>query len=262
MNDLPKEKAPQDELFLVCLAEVYPELKVVKTKEGIFLQIGSDNFIPYATMLRKADSPLDVAVRQSLLVPYELEPRRVPTPQGYAPGRLRSYELFSALYGREKSLVQKNLVQVKALGQSWTLHKKVAQAFLRVSQRLEQAVLKDPSLKPWLKGAGSYKWRKIAGESVLSAHAFGIALDLGVRAGATYWRWCKLRPHPLQRSYPSAIVSAFEAEGFIWGGKWHEYDLMHFEYRPELICVAKKRAKQSLPNYRHGFAPTQPKDQR
>ena len=45
--------------------------------------------------------------------------------------------------------------------------------------------------------------------------------------------------HPLQQSYDSEIVRAFEAEGFIWGGKWHEYDLMHFEYRPEIIAKAR-----------------------
>ena len=37
----------------------------------------------------------------------------------------------------------------------------------------------------------------------------------------------------------SEIVRAFEAEGFIWGGKWHEYDLMHFEYRPEIMAKAR-----------------------
>ena len=35
--------------------------------------------------------------------------------------------------------------------------------------------------------------------------------------------------------YPQAIVDAFEAEGFIWGGRWYHYDTMHFEYRPELL---------------------------
>ena len=33
---------------------------------------------------------------------------------------------------------------------------------------------------------------------------------------------------------PQEIVDAFEAEGFIWGGRWAHYDTMHFEYRPEL----------------------------
>ena len=31
------------------------------------------------------------------------------------------------------------------------------------------------------------------------------------------------------------IVRIFEKHGFIWGGKWHHYDTMHFEYRPELV---------------------------
>ena len=35
--------------------------------------------------------------------------------------------------------------------------------------------------------------------------------------------------------FPQAIVDAFEAEGFIWGGRWYHYDTMHFEYRPELF---------------------------
>ena len=30
-------------------------------------------------------------------------------------------------------------------------------------------------------------------------------------------------------------VDAFEAEGFIWGGRWYHFDTMHFEYRPELL---------------------------
>ncbi len=34
---------------------------------------------------------------------------------------------------------------------------------------------------------------------------------------------------------PMEIVRIFEKHGFIWGGKWHHYDTMHFEYRPELL---------------------------
>jgi hypothetical protein len=43
---------------------------------------------------------------------------------------------------------------------------------------------------------------------------------------------------------PQVIVDAFEAEGFIWGGRWYHYDTMHFEYRPELLdpaCTSSER---------------------
>ena len=35
------------------------------------------------------------------------------------------------------------------------------------------------------------------------------------------------------------IVDVFERHGFIWGGRWFHYDTMHFEYRPELLAIAK-----------------------
>ena len=38
---------------------------------------------------------------------------------------------------------------------------------------------------------------------------------------------------------PPALVPQMERRGFIWGGKWHHYDGMHFEYRPELILHAR-----------------------
>lgn len=90
----------------------------------------------------------------------------------------------------------------------------------------------------FLKLDGSYFWRNIAGENVLSAHSFGIAIDLGADH-APYWRWSRKPYHPLQAEYPPEIVEAMERNGFIWGGKWKEYDIMHFEYRPELICKSK-----------------------
>ena len=36
------------------------------------------------------------------------------------------------------------------------------------------------------------------------------------------------------------VVEVFEKHGFIWGGKWYHYDTMHFEYRPEIIALARK----------------------
>jgi peptidoglycan LD-endopeptidase CwlK len=39
----------------------------------------------------------------------------------------------------------------------------------------------------------------------------------------------------MRNSYPQEIVELFEKHGFIWGGKWSHFDLMHFEYRPEVL---------------------------
>jgi len=64
-------------------------------------------------------------------------------------------------------------------------------------------------------------------------HSWAIAIDLDVGL-SNYWR---NSPSPLKwtNRYPQSLVEAFEAEGFIWGGRWYYFDTMHFEYRPELI---------------------------
>jgi hypothetical protein len=45
--------------------------------------------------------------------------------------------------------------------------------------------------------------------------------------------------------YPKEIVRIFEKNNFVWGGKWVHFDMMHFEYRPEIILKAKYFGNQS-----------------
>ena len=118
-----------------------------------------------------------------------------------------------------------------------------AEAFQRIDAawKLRPA---DPELNSYFSPIYGYFWRAIAKTNRLSPHSFGIAVDLNPDKGP-YWQWSKLRPHPLQKTFPSAIVSLFEDNGFIWGGKWEHFDLMHFEYRPELIIKAKKLRAQA-----------------
>ncbi|MGE0856132.1 MAG: M15 family metallopeptidase, partial [Hyphomicrobiaceae bacterium] len=70
---------------------------------------------------------------------------------------------------------------------------------------------------------------------------YGIAIDIAT-ADADYWRWpapvANGAPRPWRNRIPMEIVEIFERHGFIWGGKWHHYDTMHFEYRPELMPPA------------------------
>ena len=71
-----------------------------------------------------------------------------------------------------------------------------------------------------------------------ASNSFGIAIDLNPSLGA-YWKWerdqDRLGDMKRRLAYPGKIVRIFEKHGFIWGGKWYHYDLMHFEYRPEFF---------------------------
>jgi len=115
------------------------------------------------------------------------------------------------------------------------VHRSIVPALGRVAGRLERARQADPSLGRFLRRlSGGFAARKIAGTDRLSAHAFGIAIDLD-KSMSDYWRWQKAGPLRWRNRIPQPIVDAFEAEGFIWGGRWWHYDTMHFEYRPELV---------------------------
>lgn len=234
----PAVAADEEALDLHCLRQVYPTFENLDTdsRGRQWLVFADGRRVPY-----RDAQPGSVDVAASMAAPYPLEPERPPTPPGVSPGRLRSYDLLGALYGNDRESVNAGLVTVPWEGRPVRLSPAAARALERVARRLAPLLSERPDLRPYLKTEGGFAWRRIAGEDRLSAHAFGIAIDLDARR-APYWRWSRLRPHPRQRDYPPEIVAAFEAEGFIWGGKWHEYDLMHFEYRPELICKARLRA--------------------
>lgn len=160
--------------------------------------------------------------------------------RGYDPGRLRNLEFFKGLYGHNAETVKIHCVSVPFLGESVLFNSRqgAAEALARVAGKLEAIGRKNPDARAYiLPTAGSFYWRTIAGSDSLSAHSFGIAVDLNVAKGP-YWRWSSRNSAEVRRArehYPQDIVEAFESEGFIWGGKWYAFDFMHFEYRPELL---------------------------
>ena len=73
----------------------------------------------------------------------------------------------------------------------------------------------------------------------LSAHSFGIAIDINVKY-SDFWLWSN--PGKSEKDQivyknriPREIVEIFERHGFISGTRWYHYDTMHFEFRPELL---------------------------
>lgn len=247
---LPADLDATGRVDLYCLRRAYPQITgMVADAQGQWLVFADGRRVLYAAdsgpeanggkgTSGGRESEWVVNVRVSMAEPYPLEPERPETPLGVSPGRRRSYDLLQTLYGASPKAVGSHLVQARLLGQHLHLSPAAAQAMKRADAVLAPQAAYEPRLKTLLKMDGGFAWRRIAGENRLSPHAFGIAFDISPGI-ATYWRWSKLRPHPLQKSYPASIVAAFENEGFIWGGKWHEYDLMHFEYRPEIICKAR-----------------------
>lgn len=156
------------------------------------------------------------------------------------PGRVRSDVMFKAAFGATAAAVEGKLVDVMFVGQKVKFHPKAAAALAKVSTRLEAAIAQNAALSKYVTGTlgGTYEWRPIANTTRMSAHSYGIAIDIIV-AYSNYWEWEK--PNIVWKNkIPQAIVDAFEAEGFAWGGRWYHYDTMHFEYRPELFDPACK----------------------
>jgi hypothetical protein len=68
---------------------------------------------------------------------------------------------------------------------------------------------------------GAYAWRPQRGAKKLSRHCWAIAVDLDVAENPM---GSKGRMHP-------AVIAAFTAHGFEWGGSWRtRRDPMHFEF--------------------------------
>jgi hypothetical protein len=172
-------------------------------------------------------------VKDLFSIPYRRDAIHEVREENEDPGRIRIEPILAATYGGDDVAAQQ--MRMRFLGLPVRVHRLIVSALGRVAARLEEARKRDPSLAPFLRRlSGGFAARKIAGTDRTSAHAFGIAVDLD-KSMSDYWRWQKTKPLRWRNRIPQAIVDAFEAEGFIWGGRWYHYDTMHFEYRPELL---------------------------
>lgn len=189
----------------------------------------------------------DADIMDMFAMPYTLGANyAIPQTPADDPGRARNQALFDALYGDcSKGQVKMRTIQWLPSLKGGTLKvaaaNGVAEHLEAVSRDLEALPAKfQVYLKP---SAGTYNCRVIAGTSRMSMHAYAAAIDINVKY-TDYWRWDGAKKETDKVTYknkiPMEIVEVFEKHGFIWGGKWYHYDTMHFEYRPEIIALAKK----------------------
>jgi hypothetical protein len=176
--------------------------------------------------------------------------------KNYDPGRLRVYELTKEVYGSSREQIEKSLITVNTGYGSYQFNKnnKAAEslkaAFRELRIRAQSISRINAFLSPC---SGTYNYRVIAGTNRLSPHSFGIAIDLASDR-RDYWRWAT-REQGEKRllSYSKDVVEVFEKNNFVWGGKWGHFDILHFEYRPEIIMKARYFKNEVGSNWYEGF---------
>lgn len=156
-------------------------------------------------------------------------------------GRSRCEYLFKKMYGANAPEVKANLIKMDWLGHPIWFNKKngAADSLYAIAKEIQN----HPNLRKYIKPSGTFYWRQVRGANRLSAHSYGIAIDIGVE-NSNYWLWDNPRANELdsikyKNNIPLELVNIFERHGFIWGGRWYHYDTMHFEFRPEIIEYSK-----------------------
>ena len=232
-----------------CFAVGYPEhvTKIRHREDAIHIEAGDTEFLwddgRDKTFEQKLSSP-DLEDTVSMTYPIG-EPGEPPEPDE-DPGRIRHDGFLQHVYGDSEAEVRDNLVSVEWPGEGTVAFNErngAAAALEAVADELTD--LPGEYKKYFTETAGTFNWRTISGTERMSAHSYAIAIDLNVDY-SNYWRWQDKTGENLEyeNRIPWAIVEVFERHGFIWGGKWHHYDTMHFEYRPELFASGCYRRYQ------------------
>jgi len=231
---------------LLCLMLAYPEYidDVEKSDDGIYLVMKSGKKLLYDDKKQKDyEEKLNNPDLQDMMEQYYPMTRinRL-MDENKDPGRVRVYPLLDEVYGGSRQEIEGNIIGVNTDCGSFQFNKnnKAAEALETVMKELVPLASARQDIKSALYPcAGTYSYRMISGTRRLSPHAYGIAIDLAVDK-RDYWQWtARAEGQKRLASYPAEIVQAFERNGFIWGGKWGHFDIMHFEYRPEIILKAR-----------------------
>ena len=217
-----------------CLAERYAG-RASRTGGAWTLELPDGTSIPWDDGQKKNTAARIASpdVEDVFALVYPTGPIVPVTDEEDDPGRVRLEPLFRATYGANEREVSAALTNVKIAGHAVRFHRRAAPALERVARRLDVLLRADPKLGRFFRElGGTFATRTIAGTDRTSAHAWGIAIDIDTSM-ADYWR--NAPRGGWRNRIPQSIVEVFEAEGFVWGGRWFHHDTMHFEYRPELF---------------------------
>lgn len=232
---------------LLALMMAYPGYikGLEKGKDGIiYVILKSGNKIVYDDKKTKnyEEKLADADLEDMLELVYPLCDINHIMGEDFDPGRIRAYAFFKEIYGKTQGEVEANLTRIGLGSGSFSFNRNndAARALETAFKDISGLIQNKPEIYGFVYPlSGTFNYRVIAGTNQLSPHAFGIAIDLKSDR-RDYWRWAT-REQGQDRldSYPKDLVRALEAHGFIWGGKWAHFDILHYEYRPELIIKSK-----------------------
>ena len=233
---------------LLCLMLSYSDYikDVCKDENGfIYIVTRSNKKILYDDKNVKGDEEkLNSPDLQDMLEDmYSLDEINCVVEDGKNPGRIRVYPLLNEVYGSSEPGVQNNLETILTPYGTIPFNGQNGAA-KALKKALEDAKVYEKEQNPdvikfVLPIMGTFNYRYVQGTGRLSPHSFGIAIDLN-KSNSDYWKWAKKEDASKRiASYPKELVKAFEDNGFVWGGKWAKFDILHFEYRPEFIMKAR-----------------------
>ncbi|MEX1663358.1 M15 family metallopeptidase [Thioclava sp. 15-R06ZXC-3] len=216
-----------------------PDGRAISLNGQDWLDLGTIRDIPPENTLR--DPTILEQFKYRYPLEFDLTQRAVPFVD---PGRLRNAAFFEALYFQTEQAARESLVYVTepAMTQASFRVTRKRNVACQLAAALAALAASDQDYNALFADAGgSFNWRAIAGTTRLSTHSFGIAFDVNAEMGK-YWLWTGAKEDAVghyDNVIPESLVTTMERFGFIWGGKWHHFDGMHFEFRPELILYSR-----------------------
>jgi pimeloyl-ACP methyl ester carboxylesterase len=163
----------------------------------------------------------------------------------------RSQHFYDALWrATNRNESWDRVKSLRFLGRPVYVHYSILEELALVEELILEESKTNTQVRQWIDNLDvldGWNWRNIAETESRSFHSYGAALDLLPASTGnleTYWLWTSrtksdwwMVPYSQRLHPPEAVIKAFEAYGFVWGGKWTSYDTMHFEYRPEIFIL-------------------------
>lgn len=248
-NELPEVGTPEVESKVsleervAALQRAYPDLIYSVSRNTMRLM--SNRTIVIDDRRRKdfGERLHDADIEDQLWQVYPLGKCHTGRRANFDPGLIRSQEFLRLAYGINEHQVKRYTTMVDWFGTQvrFSTRNGAADALRRVRDQLMQlpenyrGTLKSPER--------TMEWKTLPDSEQLDVHSFAIAIDLKTEPGDSWRRLHDGMNRPVYGRFnnriPPAVVAIFENNGFIWGGKWNHFETTHFEYRPELIAIAR-----------------------